>query len=191
MNMDQYRDILTELISGLNNQQARIKIFERIRDIPYGSIGSRDSFEVYNRNKGTCSGKHALLKNLFLEMGYDVKDYICIHRFNDLKVKFPPKIKKILSKSEILDPHNFIKIKIAGKWVTIDCTWEKGLEKFGFIVNKWGGIKDMKLCVKPIQIFEINDPLESKIKEVSKLPFKEKRLLFLKELTNWLEEIRK
>ena len=168
-----------------------IRIFEKVRDLPYGSIGSRDSFDVYKQQKGTCSGKHQLLKELYLELGIQVQDCIVMHRFNDLLVKFPESIAKILDKTEIIDPHNFLKVKIDNSWITIDATWDKPLKELGFPVNEsWNGMTNQSLAVRADgKIFEAENINELKEQLLAKLPeeVQKQRKIFLSELTDWLD----
>lgn len=187
------QNIINEWAGDLPIEKQIIVLFEKVRDIPYGEIGSRDPEEVYRNNKGTCSGKHELLKELYHELGINTKDFIAIHRFRDLNVDFPSNIKEILDRSDIIDPHNFFKILVDGKWLTIDITWDKPLAIAGFPVNEnWNGKSDMEICVIPLDIIETDDPIEFKKMEISKLPEKvqEDRKLFLKELTKWVDTMR-
>jgi hypothetical protein len=187
------KQIIKEWTDNLPQDKKIIKLFEKVRDIPYGDIGSRNSYDVYNNNKGTCSGKHELLKELYQELGLKTKDFIAMHKFNDLPVKFPIKIKKILNKAEIIDPHNFFKIYIDNKWVTIDVTWDSPLKKLGFPINEnWDGKSDMKVSVIPIKIYEVTDSIEAKKQEIAKLPESLQliRKDFLKNMTEWLDTIR-
>lgn len=64
-------------LTGSLNEKT-IKLFELVREIPYGSIGSRDPKDVFEKKRGTCSGKHALLKELFEDLGIEVKVYASI-----------------------------------------------------------------------------------------------------------------
>ena len=187
------QSIINEWAGGLPIEKQIIVLFEKVRDIPYGEIGSRDPEEVYRNNKGTCSGKHELLKELYQELGIKTKDFIAMHRFKDLKVNFPDSLKEILERSDIIDPHNFFKILVDGKWLTIDITWDKPLARVGFSVNEnWDGKSDMEICVVPLNIIETDNPIEFKKQEIAKLSEKaqEDRKLFLKELTKWANTIR-
>lgn len=187
------KEIISEWADDLSIEKQIIVLFEKVRDIPYGEIGSRDPYDVYKNNKGTCSGKHELLKELYQELGIKTKDFIAMHRFKDLKVDFPDNIKEILYRSDIVDPHNFFKINSNSKWITIDITWDMPLNKFGFPVNKnWDGKSDMKICVVPINVIETKNPIEFKKQEIAKLSDKtqEDRKLFLKELTKWADTLR-
>lgn len=171
-----------------------IRLFERVRDIPYGNINSRNPLDVYQKNKGTCSGKHELLKVLYRGMGISVKDFLILHRFRDMKIKWPEKIEAILETEDFIDPHNFLKIEIKGKWITVDATWDKPLEKLGFYVNQnWEGKNDMKLVVQEGgSVQETDNPFDLKEKLISQMPesAQKNRKQFLSELSSWLEEWR-
>lgn len=187
------RKIINELVGDIPLNEQIIKLFEKVRDIPYGNIESRDPKDVFEKNKGTCSGKHELLKELYQELGIEVKDFIAMHKFNDSKVDFPDNIKEILNRTEIIDPHNFFKIKIDNKWITVDITRDKPLKKLGFTVTEnWDGKSDMDLCVVPIEIIETENPIELKKQKISELPeqVQKDRKLFLNKLTEWLDTVR-
>ena len=193
MDSEQIKNIISEWAQGLPLEKKSIVLFERVRDIPYGDIGSRDAFDVYKNNKGTCSGKHELLKEIYSELGIKTKDFIAMHKFNDMPVSFPPEIKEILNRTIITDPHNFFKILVNGNWVSVDVTWDKPLKRFGFPVNEnWDGKTDMQICVVPTKIFEVSNPIESKKQKIAK--FSEEvqieRKLFLKKMTEWLDKAR-
>lgn len=169
-------------------------LFYRVRDIPYGAIDSRDFLEVYKQNKGTCSGKHELLKGLYQTLGIPVRDFIIMHNFNALPITFPEHVQKIMIENTIIDPHNFIKIKRNNKWITIDATWDIGLKKVGFPVNEqWNGFENLDVSVvKGGKIYETTKPMELKKKLIANLPedVQKSRKLFLKELTKWLAVVR-
>lgn len=193
MNSKLRKKIIRELAGNLPLDKKIIILFEKVRGIPYGSIGSRNPKNVYEKNKGTCSGKHELLKELYRELGIQVKDFVVKHSFNDLRVEFPNEIKEILDKNEIVDFHNFLKIFIKNKWVIVDATWDKPLRKLGFIVNEnWYGKSDMKICVIPREIMEVKNPINFKEEKLEELPkeAQENRKRFLKKLTEWLDRLR-
>ena len=53
------------------------KAFLLVRDMPYTRASSRDSETIIHEWRGTCSGKHYLLKKLFAELGYQSKLIAC------------------------------------------------------------------------------------------------------------------
>jgi len=168
-------------------------LFERVRDIPYGSINSRDPNDVLEKNMGTCSGKHELLKQLLHETGVETKDFIASHNFRNLDVDYPKEIEELLQGDGIVDYHNFIKIKVDDEWLTVDATWDKPLAKKGFVVNEnWDAKTNMKLCVSAKEVFEVEDPLEFKKQKLGELDeqTRKKRKKFLKKLSAWVSEYR-
>jgi hypothetical protein len=194
MNVKVMKLILQQLINqcadNKSQDQKIVSLFEKVRDIPYGYINSRNPLDVYNQNKGTCSGKHELLKALYEELNIPVKNFIVKHNFKDL----PNDISKLLGPKDMFDLHNFLKIKINNKWITVDATWDKDLEELGFPVNhKWDGKSDMQLAVKTQEeVREVKDPIASKVEFINQLPkdVRIEREMALKAFNNFLEDFR-
>lgn len=191
----EYQTIIDHWAKNKSFDVTVVTLFKKVRDIPYGDIGSRDPLEVYRQQKGTCSGKHALLKKLYITLGIPVKDGIIMHSFNKLPILFPENIQHVFSEHEIIDPHNFIQIKRNNTWLTLDVTWDIGLKKIGFPVNEnWSGFENLELSVvKKGNVYETENVMELKQQLISKLPKDTQiaRKLFLKLLTNWLTISRK
>lgn len=170
-----------------------IKIFEKVRDISYGTIESRDPEQVYLKNKGTCSGKHFLFYELVSGLGFKSKHFVCSHKFRQFKVKFPPRLQEILKENDILDYHNFVKVFVNGKWLTIDVTWDLPLKKYGFPVQEnWDGKTDIELSVVPIEIWEVKNPEKFKEEKLALMPKKEQKIrkLFIQKLSEWVSTLR-
>ena len=51
--------------------------FLLVRDMPYTRASSRDPETIIREWRGTCSGKHYLLKQLFAELGYSSRLIAC------------------------------------------------------------------------------------------------------------------
>lgn len=51
--------------------------FLLVRDMPYIRASSRDPEVIIREWRGTCSGKHYLLKGLFAELGYKSRLIAC------------------------------------------------------------------------------------------------------------------
>jgi hypothetical protein len=78
--------IAHEWVKRLNQEQALRVIFEKVRDIPYGIIGSRDPLRVSKVKKGPLGGKHFLLAALYRAIVFDVKDMLCSFcRFSEIR----------------------------------------------------------------------------------------------------------
>lgn len=191
----EYRKIIDTWAPNQSLDETIITLFKKVRDIPYGSIGSRNPLEIYKQQQGTCSGKHELLKELYLELDIPVKNCIIMHSFNDLPVKYPKNIQSLLAADSIIDPHNFIKIKRKNRWITIDVTWDILLKKLNFPINEaWNGYSNLEISVvNGKDIYQTEKPTDLKKKLISEFPksIQIKREIFLKEFTKWLQKSRK
>jgi len=59
---------------GLVSPDAEVTLehaYYLVRDMPYSRASSREPETIISEWRGTCSGKHYLLKKLFAELGYD------------------------------------------------------------------------------------------------------------------------
>lgn len=190
---DLIRQTLARWTNGRDLLQSRIVLFERVRDIPYCYPASRDPVEVLRRGRGSCSGKHYLLAELFRLTGLRVRHMICTHRFNESPLAFPPPMQEMLRRNEIVDLHDYVQITVDGAWIDIDATWERGLREFGFPVNEdWDGKCPMPLSVVP-EDFTVVERDAERVKEelLSKLPPRQRALRkqFLEALSSWIEEL--
>jgi len=75
-------------------------LIEKVKNIPYGRNSSRYDFSlVFSENKGTCSSKHAFLKDFANNNNIpNVKLYIGIFKMNEENTS---KINPLLSQNEI------------------------------------------------------------------------------------------
>jgi transglutaminase-like putative cysteine protease len=167
-------------------------------------MGSRDPKDVYEENKGTCSGKNFLLRELYKAIGVPTKDMICLQRWKDLTwfpddtygtVKLPEELTQLLETTEVVDFHNYVKILVDGRWVTVDVTIDVPLLKLGFYTTEhWDGKSDMPLCfVGTHKVWDCGDQgLERKAELTAMLPqeIRDARLVFLKKLTMWIDSLR-
>lgn len=192
-----YKQLLEKWCPRSSPQEALIRIFEAVRDIPYGSTGEREPEKIVYDNLGSCSGKHLLLSNLLHVLGCENKIVTCLHHFNEALPPgndYPVRFKQILRDHHVIDFHHFVKLKRGHRWLILDATWDSLLHKFGFPVNfGWKGDTDTLIAVKPILFYpETDDLISLKIKLIEELPRQDQevRAEFMKLLTEWLKEIR-
>lgn len=178
---------------GCDPLRSRIALFEHVRDIPYYYPSTRDPSEVLESGRGSCSGKHYLLGEMFRLLGLEVRHMICTHRFNESPIVFPGPMQEMLRRNEIIDMHDFLQIAVDGGWVDVDATWPIGLREFGFPVNEqWDGKRAMLLSVVPEDLAVAErDPEAAKEELLSKLPPRQRALRkqFLTALSDWVEEL--
>jgi hypothetical protein len=194
MNNDVLQEIIKKQAPGPSFDEQVIQVFEYVRDIPYGSIDSRDPNDVYTHYMGTCSGKHALLTELFRFLGFEVRIFLAKHNIKDLSLNLPEDYSKFLETRDIVGYHNFIKIKRGDKWITVDATFDSEIEVLGFpVTHDWGGYTDMPIVVKYTKIHEVEDPAVEKKKLLKDLPQKERedRKQSHHYLNNWIRDYRK
>lgn len=194
MNEDPIGAALQDWTRGRDPMAARIALFEHVRDLSYEYPAvSRDPAEVLKRGRGSCSGKHYLLGELFRRQGLPVRYMICTHRFNESPLPFPDEMQALLEKNEIVDLHDYLQVSVDGQWVDIDATWELALRDYGFPVNdEWDGRSSMVLTVNPDEQVEVEgDPEKAKEEMLAKLTPRQRSLRkqFLEALGRWVEEI--
>jgi hypothetical protein len=89
-----------------------IELIDKVKNIPYGRNANRHDFTlILSENKGTCSSKHAFLKDFADKNEIEnVKLYIGIFKMNEVNT---PKLGDLLSKNNINyipEAHCYLKI---------------------------------------------------------------------------------
>lgn len=186
---------------NLNPQEARISIFEHIRDIPYAiipelrepNLGPKKMLEL---NRGSCQPKHYLLGIFFSKLNIPVKYATYPFSWTDLAVKYPQVLKAIAGKLPQVF-HLACEACIEGKWVLVDATWDVALKKAGFPVNEhWNGVDNTLNAVIPQMEILHENARERWLYETQKRSlFSSKEITlyteFIENLNRWLEEVRK
>jgi hypothetical protein len=193
MGNDIIRQTFQSWTRGCDPLRSRIALFEGVRDIPYCYPASHDPGELLRQGRGSCSGKHYLLGEMFRLLGLPVRHMICTHRFNESPLVFPPPMQEMLRKNEIVDLHDYLQIAVDEEWVDVDATWPRSLREFGFPVNEdWDGKRAMLLSVVP-EDFAVaeRDPERLKEELLAKLTPRQRSLRkqFLEALNNWVQEL--
>ncbi len=196
MSKQRYQELIDLWCRGLSPEKALVKIFEKVRDIPYGSTGERDPQKILKAKLGSCSGKHLLLKELFDLLGYQAKIVTCYHHFDEAlpKREYPKALQNLITEHTVIDFHHFIQIKRNNRWLVVDATWDTPLKAYGFPVNtNWSGDIDTQLAVKPIKFYpEVDDLIAFKEQLIAELEPEERaiRKRFLDLLTDWFATLR-
>jgi len=144
-----------EWTKGLDSRQARISVFNHIRDIPYALVPELlDPHEwacsILNNGKGSCSPKHILLGYMFAKLGIQVKYGVYPFSWDDPYISYPEELKELI-KIIPLGYHCALRTYIGDRWVLVDATWDPFMEKFGFPVNKeWNGEDDTLNAVQAL-----------------------------------------
>jgi hypothetical protein len=184
---------------GKNPLEARISVFNNLRDIAYTVVQGRDPQNAPEKtlleNKGSCTAKHVLLKKMLDEL--NIKNRFVSHYFkwSELTAKYPENIQQLAKKMPVCD-HLFCQAFIGEKWINLDVAWDAPLEKAGFTVNKnWDGVSETQTAVKPLK--EIVHPnIEERTRLKKELvdgyteTEREVQPEFYKNFNGWLNSIR-
>ena len=141
------------------------KAFFLVRDMPYTRASSRDSETIIHEWRGTCSGKHYLLKKLFTELGYRSKLIACttVNHIDPKSVS--GKLRKLLEQSNgrFVDVHNYLILELPdGGEMIVDATWPLPTKEMGLVVNEDFVLGEShQIATKPIQTWVVPEDGDS------------------------------
>tara|TARA_B100001750_G_scaffold247413_1_gene273078 strand:- start:1282 stop:1905 length:624 start_codon:yes stop_codon:yes gene_type:complete len=199
---------VTILINALNREALRRGLltgehriteevaFSLVRDMSYERASSRDPLTTISEWKGTCSGKHYLLKDLFEELGMRVSLYAGLIYYSvDSCPWLPEHLRTFVAKEPLPDIHNFLRLETrTGFLKLVDATFPSSVRSHGLVVNDFEPTNEM-LTILPVEKeFEIpsgDDPQDFKNTLINKYcgRFVEEREQFISLLSNWLASL--
>ena len=182
-----------EWTEGKGSLEARISIFEHIRDIPYATIpriiSAQHYAEILTLGKGSCTPKHLLLADMFEQLGITVLLAVYPFRWADVEIDLPPSLQERVE-SLPDDYHLACRAEIGGNLVLVDATVDLALEMLGLPVNReWDGVSDTLLAVEPSGEEQLYHPSEAMF--INNVSIDAAHLAFFDELNSWLDEVRK
>jgi len=112
--------------------------FRLVRDMAYQRASDRQPETLIKEWRGTCSGKHYLLKALAAEMGYRSQVMACTSIQPIEANLIHTDLRDLWEKAEgrFVDVHNYLLLNTPQGEMIVDATWPLGYKKFGFIVNE-------------------------------------------------------
>jgi hypothetical protein len=137
-----------------------------VRDMPYKRASDRRPETLIKEWRGTCSGKHYLLKALFEELGYNSQVIACTS-IDTIEEDMIPKDKDIYdlwvsAEGRFVDVHNYLMLELPESEMVVDATWPVGNEKYGLKVNDRFVLgEDQQIACTPIETWvvpEDSDP---------------------------------
>jgi len=181
--------------------ESRIKIFEKIRDIPYAVIPEfidpeRGPVGILTKNNGSCSPKHFLLGIMYRKLEIPIKYVSYPFYWGELDADAPLNVRKLADEMP-LGYHVACKAYINERWMLIDATWDPPLKRVGFPVNEvWDGVSDTINAVKSHEeIVHENEHERMEYLNTKTAWYREKEKTlsneFYNKFNNWLEEVRK
>ena len=186
---------------GLSGRDARISIFNQIRDISYAVIpeinNPVDGPEgLLKRMKGSCSPKHFLLGRMFEMLRIPTQYVTYPFSWNVTSVAYPPELRKLAIVVPV-DYHLACKARIENRWVVVDATWDRPLARVGFPINEsWDGVSDTKLAVESLDEI-VHESVQERVNFVQARKASwtadnnARREHFVDALNKWLEDLRR
>lgn len=169
--------------------------FALVRDMPYRRASSRAPEAIIREWRGTCSGKHYLLADLFRELGLESRVIMCTHRFTPGNTRhFPAALRALLAAGPVPDVHTYLRVKAAPGWMTVDATWPGSAGPLGMPVNQnFQPGSDMMLACDPIDCYEVpagEDPQQFKERLIDQFcgASSSRRDDFIEGMARWLGE---
>lgn len=140
------------------------KAFFLVRDMPYTRASSRESETIIHEWRGTCSGKHYLLKELFAELGYKSHLIACttITHIDPKSVR--GKLRKLLERSNgrFVDVHNYLILELPEGEMIVDATWSLATKDMGTVVNEDFVLgKNHQIASKPLKTWVVPEEGDS------------------------------
>jgi hypothetical protein len=150
------------LAGGMELNPARV--FALVRDMPYERASSRDPETTILEWRGTCSGKHYLLKALFAELGIHSRLIACSTQVDIDPADVPEELRPVVDDAggRIVDVHNYLVLELADGDMVVDATFPVAMKGLGFPVNEGFVLgEDQEVACTPIGIWEVPEDVDS------------------------------
>lgn len=184
---------------GLLKPQEKIdaeRAFILVRDMPYIRASSRDAETIIQEWRGTCSGKHYLLKKLFDELGYSSRLIACTTVTHIDPKKVRGKLRRLLEQSNgrFVDVHNYLILELPDKEMIVDATWPLDTKGSGTVVNERFVLgENHQIACKPLKTWLVPDDRDAQAfkDEILKDSFTPEELAHREEFIKALGEMSK
>jgi hypothetical protein len=185
-------DKFLEWTHGKNPREARIAIFNQIRDIPYSvvpALNDPDNYaEMLAINRGSCTPKHFLLCSMFQMLNLSVLYVVYQYRWDEFEYLYPKEM-STLARQMPIGNHLACKVEIEDRLVLVDATLDSRLSVLGLPVNKdWNGMDDTVLPVVPLKEETLYHYSEAALMPSQRTTRLTQR--FYNSLNPWLESVR-
>ena len=140
------------------------KAFTLVRDMPYTRSSSRDPETIIGEWRGTCSGKHYLLKKLFSELGYSSRLIACTTVAHIDPKNVHGKLRTLLKQSNgrFVDVHNYLILETSNGEMIVDATWPLATKGMGTVVNERFVLGEShQIACEPLKIWDVPDDCDA------------------------------
>ncbi len=172
-------------------------VFGLVRDMPYVRASDRAPATTLAEWRGTCSGKHLLLRALFEELGIPVTMILAPHEFTPESAPWLPEpLREECRETPVPDVHNFLRVQLEPHldWQTVDATWPLAASGFGLPAN--GALRpgeDHAIAADPIEVHHVPPEVDAQalkqriVEDVAEGQI-ERRERFIEALSAWLAQ---
>jgi hypothetical protein len=132
--------------------------FYLVRDMPYIRASSREPETIIREWRGTCSGKHYTLKELFAELGFSSQVMASTDNTEFSLEHMPEPVQQAFGGKTIrfVDVHNYLVLNLPEGDMIIDATWPLSIEPVGLTVNKTFVLgENQSIACEPIQTWVV------------------------------------
>ena len=140
------------------------KAFFLVRDMPYTRASSRDPEITIQEWRGTCSGKHYLLKSLFAELGYKSRLIACTTVAHIDPKEASGRLRELLEQSDgrFVDVHNYLILELPEGEMIVDATWPLATKDMGTVVNENFVLgENHQIACKPLKTWIVPEERDS------------------------------
>jgi hypothetical protein len=169
------------------------RAFALVRDMPYRRASSRRPEAIVEEWRGTCSGKHYLLADIFRELGLETRVFMATHRFTAKNTShFPPDLRALVAHGPVPDVHTYLSVSTPAGWTLVDATWPSSAAPLGMPVNReFRPGADMTIACDPIESLPVpegEDPQQFKEQVIARFcgQSSQTRDDFIEGLGRWL-----
>ncbi len=172
-------------------------VFRLVRDMPYLRASDRLPRTTVAEWRGTCSGKHYLLRALLEELGIPVVLILAPHEFTPASAPWLPEpLLEECRSAPLPDVHNFLRAQLEPDldWQTIDATWPLAAGRLGLPTNEaLRPGEEHTVAADPIEVHHVPSDVDAQalkqriIEDVAKGQT-QRRDRFIEQLSAWLVE---
>ncbi len=180
--------------AGKDAVQARISIYEHVRDIPYAVlpelISAANFSDILTLGRGSCTPKHLLLCEMFQKL--ELMVLFAVYPFywgdsSDIMVDNLEPVREIAGTLP-MSHHLACRVEIDSRLVLVDATLDPPLAKADLVINQhWDGFNDTLLPMTPCGDEQLYHPSEAHLMDARS---GQQWLEFYAKLNTCLEQVR-
>ncbi len=140
--------------------------FALVRNMPYLRASDRQPETIIREWRGTCSGKHYLLRALFAELDLPATLMASTASAYPDPATMHPALVAILEPvgGRFVDVHNYLVVDAPTGDMIVDATWPMGTERYGMVVNKTFRLgENQQVAYTPTETWVVPDDVDPQV----------------------------